>query len=73
MNTTKKTWQNIFYILLLLAAVIFLFGWYAVSNRNQIEERNLNYAMDCARQTTQGISNEFANAGRRVRNYAYFL
>ncbi|MCM1184745.1 MAG: hybrid sensor histidine kinase/response regulator, partial [Roseburia sp.] len=73
MNATKKPWQNILYILILLAAIILLFRWYAVSNRRQIEDRNLNYAMDSARQTAQGLSNEFANAGRRVRNYAYFL
>ncbi|MCM1113528.1 MAG: response regulator [Muribaculum sp.] len=73
MNTSKKTWQNILYISLLLIAVILLFRWYSVSNKQQIETRNLNYAIDSARQTTQGISNEFTNAGRRVRNYAYFL
>ncbi|MCM1499350.1 MAG: response regulator [Clostridium sp.] len=73
MNTTKKNWQNIVYILILMAAIFLLFRWYAVSNRKQIEDHNLNYAMDSAHQTALGISNEFANAGRRVRNYAYFL
>ena len=73
MNTTKRTWQNVLYILLLLAGFFLLFRWYSVSNKRQIEERNLNYALDSARQTTLGISNEFTNAGRRVRNYAYFL
>ncbi|MCM1538212.1 MAG: response regulator [bacterium] len=73
MNSSKKTWQNVLYLLILLFAIILLFRWYSVSNRKQIEERNLNYAMDSARQTTMGISNEFINAGRRVRNYAYFL
>ncbi|MCM1387995.1 MAG: response regulator [Bacillus sp. (in: Bacteria)] len=77
MNVTKsaaqKTWQNVLYILIVLAAIIILFRWYAVSNRRQIEERNLNYAMDSAHQTAAGIGNEFMNAGRRVRNYAYFL
>lgn len=73
MSTTKKTWQNVLYILILLAAIFLLFRWYSVSNKRQIEERNLNYATDSARQTAQGISNEFANAERRVRNYAYFL
>ncbi|MCM1159034.1 MAG: response regulator [Bacteroidales bacterium] len=73
MNTTKKTWQNVLYILILLVAILALFRWYSVSNRQQIEARNLNYAMDSARQTTLGISSEFTNAGRRVRNYAYFL
>ncbi|MCM1107414.1 MAG: response regulator [Blautia sp.] len=73
MNATRKQWQNIVYILILLIAVIVLFRWYSVSNQRQIEERNLNYAMDSARQTALGISNEFANAGRRVRIHAYFL
>ncbi|MCM1246787.1 MAG: hybrid sensor histidine kinase/response regulator, partial [Roseburia sp.] len=73
MNMTKRTWQNVLYILLLLIAIFLLFRWYAVSNRQQIEDRNLNYAIDSARQTSLGISNEFANAERRVRNYAYFL
>ncbi|MCM1496429.1 MAG: response regulator [Bacteroides sp.] len=73
MNISKKTWQNILYILILLIAIFLLFRWYSVSNSRQIENRNLNYAMDSARQTTLGISNEFANAQRRVRNYAYFL
>ena len=73
MNTKKRTWQNVLYILILLAAIFLLFGWYSVSNRRQTEKRNLNYALDSARQTTMSISNEFANAQRRVRNYAYFL
>ncbi|MCM1045132.1 MAG: response regulator [Candidatus Gastranaerophilales bacterium] len=73
MNVTKKPWKNVLYLLILLAAIFLLFSWYTVSNRRQIEDRNLNYALDSARQTTLGISNEFANAGRRVRNYAYFL
>ncbi|MCM1058481.1 MAG: response regulator [Firmicutes bacterium] len=73
MNTAKKTWQNILYILILLAAIVLLFRWYSVSNRHRIEDRNLNYAMDSAHQTAQGISSEFVNAERRVRNYAYFL
>ncbi|MCM1213112.1 MAG: response regulator [Lachnospiraceae bacterium] len=73
MVATKRSWQNVLYIGILLIAVIALFRWYSVSNREQIEERNMNYAMDSARQTAQGISSEFANAGRRVRNYAYFL
>ncbi|MCM1569418.1 MAG: response regulator [Roseburia sp.] len=73
MNTMKRTWQNVLYILLLLAAIFLLFRWYSVSNKRQIEERNLNYAMDSAHQTAQGIGGEFTNAGRRVRNYAHFL
>ncbi|MCM1187401.1 MAG: response regulator [Lachnospira sp.] len=73
LNTIEKSWRNILYILILLLALILLFRWYFVSNRSQIESRNMNYAMDSARQTAQGLSNEFVNAERRVRNYAYFL
>ncbi|MCM1189549.1 MAG: response regulator [bacterium] len=73
MNTTRKTWQHVLYILLLFAVITVLFRWYSVSNKRQIEERNLNYAMDSASQTAQRIGGEFTNAGRRVNNYAYFL
>ncbi|MCM1308006.1 MAG: response regulator [Butyrivibrio sp.] len=73
MRTTKKTWQNILYILVLMAAIVVLFRWYSVSNSKKIEEQNLNYAKDSAHQTAFSIGNEFANAQRRVRNYAYFL
>ena len=48
MRTAK--WQNILYIFLLLAAIFLLFQWYSATNSRQIEERNLNYAMDSARQ-----------------------
>ncbi|MCM1143152.1 MAG: response regulator [Blautia sp.] len=73
MNTSRRPLQNVAYLSVLLVLILMLFRWYSVSNRQQIEERNLNYALDSARQTTMGISNEFINAGRRVRNYAYFL
>ncbi|MCM1466761.1 MAG: cache domain-containing protein, partial [Alistipes sp.] len=73
MSTSKKTWQNTLYIFLLLVAVFLLFRWYSVSNKRQIETQNRNYAMDSARQTVLGLSNEFTNAERRARNYAFFL
>lgn len=73
MRATKKSWQNILYILILLAAICLLFRWYSVTNSQRIENRSLTYAMDSARQTTLRINSELINAQRRVRNYAYFL
>ncbi|MCM1180948.1 MAG: response regulator [Clostridium sp.] len=72
-HSLRKTWKSALYILILLVVVILLFRWYSASNSERIEEQNLNYAMDSARQTAQGMANEFTNAQRRVRNYAYFL
>lgn len=69
----KKTISNIIYILILIISICFLFGWYSNSNRRQIEEHNLTYAMDSTHQKSKAIGNEFANAQRRVHNYAYCL
>ena len=71
MRTAK--WQNIIYIFLLLAAIFLLFQWYSATNSRQIEERNLNYAMDSARQAALRLDSELLNGLRRVRNYAYLL
>lgn len=73
MGTTKKTWQNVLYICILLAAVILLFQWYSTTNSRRIENQNLNYAMDSAFQTSQRIESEFNSALLRLRNYAYLL
>ena len=73
MRTTKKTWQNVLYICVLLAAVCLLFLWYSIANSRRIESQNLNYAMDSASQTAQRIESEFNSALLRVRNYAYLL
>ncbi len=73
MHTTKKTWQNILYICVLLAAVCLLFSWYSTANNRRIERQNLNYAMDSGSQTAQWIQSEFTNALLRIRNYAYLL
>ncbi|MCM1115586.1 MAG: response regulator [Clostridium sp.] len=73
MRTSKKTWQNVTIILFLLITIVLLFQWYSVANSNRIEKQNLNYAMDSVHQTSTGIDNEFANAQRRVRIFAYFL
>ncbi|MCM1084228.1 MAG: response regulator [Clostridium sp.] len=73
MHISKNKWRNVLIVLFLLVAIVVLFRWYSVSNSKRIEEQNLNYAMDSARQTSQSLGNEFANAQRRVRNHAYFL
>ena len=73
MHSTKKTWQNIIFISILLVAIILLFRWYSISNSKRIETQNLNYATDAARQAAQSLGNEFINARRRVYNYAYLL
>ncbi len=73
MHTTKKSWQNVLYIGILLAGICLLFYWYSSTNSQRIEDQNLNYAMDSARQTTLRINSELINAQRRVHNYAYLL
>lgn len=73
MRTQSKTWQNVLYICILLAAVCLLFQWYSTTNRQRIEHQNLNYAMDSAAQMSQRIESEFSNALLRIRNYAYLL
>ena len=73
MHTQSKTWQNVLYICILLAAICLLFQWYSTANKQRIENQNLNYAMDSTGQTSQRIESEFSNALLRVRNYAYLL
>ncbi|MCI8360338.1 MAG: response regulator, partial [Clostridiales bacterium] len=73
MSETKKFWQSILWVLLLLAAVVLLFRWYSTANSQRIETQNLNYTIDSARQTAKRIEGEFANAVLRIRNYAYLL
>ena len=73
MKAAKKTWQNVLYICVLLAAICVLFQWYSSANSRRIENQNLNYAMDSASQTTQRIESEFTNGLLRLRNYAYLL
>lgn len=73
MRQSKKNRQNITYILILLVAICILFLWYSTTNSQRIENRNLNYALDSARQTAKRIEGEFANSLLRIQNYAYFL
>ena len=73
MRMSKKSWQSVLYIALLLIAIVFLFRWYSTENSRRIENQNLNYAMDAAAQTAVRIESEFNNALLRLRNYAYLL
>ena len=73
MSITKKLWQNVLYIVILLVAIVLLFRWYSAANSRRIENRNLNYALDSSRQTALRIDSEFSNALQRARNYAYLL
>ncbi len=73
MHVTKKYWANIITACILLAAIIGLFGWYSAANDQRIKNKNLNYALDSARQTAHRVEGEFDGAGQAVRNYAYFL
>ena len=44
----KKTLQEIIYVIVLLVAIIVLFQWYTVQNKERIGEQNKNYAADAA-------------------------
>lgn len=73
MKERKKSLQEIFYVLLLLIAVILLFRWYTGQNSIRMEERNKNYALDSARLKTAQIDEELNNALDLINTYAYFL
>lgn len=70
---TKKMYWKVGCALLLLAAMIVIFFWYADQNEKRMLERNKTYAADSARQIAERIESEFSNAIRRVGNYVYFL
>ena len=63
MHVTKKYWANIITACILLVAIIGLFGWYSAANDQRIKNKNLNYALDSARQTAHRVGGEFAGAG----------
>ncbi|MCM1258501.1 MAG: response regulator [Roseburia sp.] len=69
----KKLWREIFYVFILLMAIILLFHWYTTQNSIRMEERNKNYAKDSARQMAAKIDQELDNALRLINTYAYFL
>ncbi len=68
-----KSLQGVFYVCILLAAVVALFYWYTVQNSKRMEERNKNYAADSARLKAVQIDNELKNALDLVNTYAYFV
>ncbi len=69
----KKSLQKISYVILLLVAIVILFGWYTSQNRSRMIERNKNYAADSARLKALQIDEELNNAQNLVNTYAYFL
>jgi len=60
-------------VLFLLAVVLVLFWWYTSQNSKRIENQNLVYAADSARQKADHIEAEFQNALNRISTYSYFL
>lgn len=73
MRISRKTWQNIIFIAVLLTAIYLLFRWYTVSNSQRIEEQNRNYAEDSARLKSVQIDEELENAIQQIKTYAYFV
>lgn len=69
----KKTIQEVFYVLALLAAIVGLFFWYTLQNSSRMEERNKNYAADSARIKARQVDEELSNALSRINTYAYFV
>lgn len=69
----NKTWQLVVYAFLFLSAILILFYIYTTQNRIRIQEQNLIYAEDCARQTVDRIESEFNNARQRIENSAYLV
>ena len=73
MNERRKTLKRVFYVGVLLFAIVVLFWWYTRQNSHRIEKQNLNYALDSAQQTANNIERELENAQNRLSTYAYFL
>ena len=69
----KKTLQEIIYVIVLLVAIIVLFQWYTVQNKERIGEQNKNYAADAAQIKAVQIDEELSNALGRINTYAYFV
>ena len=62
MKEKKKSLKEVGYSLILRAAIIVLFQWYTTQNKNRMESRNKNYALDSARQIATRIDEELNNA-----------
>ena len=56
----KKTLQEIIYVIVLLVAIIVLFQWYTVQNKERIGEQNKNYAADAAQIKAVQIDEELS-------------
>ncbi len=69
----KRTLREIIYVMVLLVAIIILFHWYTVQNRERIGERNRNYAADSAQMKAAQIDEELSNALGRISTYSYFV
>lgn len=69
----EKYLQKVIYVILLMAAIIVLFQWYTVQNRNRMENRNKNYATDSAHQTADHIDEQLNNALDLINTYTHFL
>ncbi|MBD5519995.1 MAG: response regulator [Lachnospiraceae bacterium] len=65
--------RKIIYVVLLLMAIVILFNWYTVQNRRRMEDRNMSYAADSARQMAAQIDEELNNARDLINTYSYFL
>ncbi len=73
MKEKKKSLQEVGYVLILLAAIIVLFQWYTTQNKNRMESRDKNYALDSARQIATRIDEELNNALEMISTYTYFV
>lgn len=73
MRGKRKTLQEIAYVIIMLAAIIIIFQWYATQNTRRMEERNKSYATDSARQMAGRIDENLENALDSIDMYSYFL
>lgn len=69
----EKYLQKVIYVILLMTAIIILFQWYTIQNRNRMKNRNKNYATDSAQQTADHIDEKLNNALDLINTYTYFL
>ncbi len=69
----KKLSREIFFVLVLLAGIIFALFLFMYQNQNRILEQNKNYAADSARQNAKRVEGEFNSALQSINNYVYFF
>ncbi len=73
MKERKRPLRQVAYVLALLLAIVILFRWYTDQNKERMEERNKNYALDSARIMANQIDDEFKNAEDLISTYAIYL